>query len=43
MVYFILCSVLLFKGHDLYIFFKTMFIAHRIGIPEMVLRTQWPE
>ena len=33
-------SVSLFKGH---FFYKTMFIAHRIGIPEMALRTQWPE
>lgn len=40
---FILCPFSLFKGHVLTIFYKTMFIAHRIGTPEMALRTQWPE
>lgn len=39
----IFCSIPLFKSHVSSIFYKTMFIAHRIGIPEMALRTQWPE
>ena len=40
---FILYLFSLFKGHVSIIFYKTMFIAHRIGTPEMALRTQWPE
>ena len=38
-----LSSISLFKDHISPIFYKTMFIAHPIGIPEMALRTQWPE